>query len=120
MVIGGSAGGVLSATIAYHFTSILKDYTTIFGCVLLYPLLANWNYNGKYKERLLGWDELAETDMPIINLKNCREVCGMLSQTYFICARTLTSEQKSKAAILIHPDILSSLRLIFHISHRPM
>lgn len=67
LVCGGSAVALLSTMAAYYFTSILKDYGSVTGCVLLFDIGAPCDYDRPYKERYTAWKENGESDVPVFN-----------------------------------------------------
>ena len=55
LLCGGSAGALLSTMVVCHFISVLEDYTSVTGCVLLWTTGALCDYDGRHHEKSLAW-----------------------------------------------------------------
>ncbi|EXJ91069.1 hypothetical protein A1O1_04176 [Capronia coronata CBS 617.96] len=68
ILCGGSAGAFLATQIVYRFMCE-GDYTSVTGCVLLCPVILNWEYQGKYKHMYTSWEDNGNSGVPVFGLE---------------------------------------------------
>jgi acetyl esterase/lipase len=68
ILCGGSAGAFLSAQVAYRLMAE-GDHSSVTGCVLLFAVALNWEYNGKYKHLYTAWEENGNSGTPVFGLE---------------------------------------------------